>query len=66
MRNILTEDELGNNNFNHEEPQTVRGDKHCQETVLDKSDFADLETLNECPLTFQNYIEKSYEVRESE
>jgi hypothetical protein len=40
MRNILTEDELGNDNFSHEEPQTVRGDKHRQETAFDKSDFA--------------------------
>jgi RNA polymerase sigma factor (sigma-70 family) len=40
MEKILTEDELGNDNFNHEELQTVRGDKHCQETAFDKSDFA--------------------------
>ena len=40
MIEILTADELGNDNFNHEEPQTVRGDKHCQETAFDKSDFA--------------------------
>jgi hypothetical protein len=43
---------------------TLDGQKHTRFTeILDRSDFADLETLNECPLTFQNYIEKSYEVR---
>ena len=40
------------------------GQKHTRFTeILDESDFADLETLNECPLTIQNYIEKSYELR---
>jgi RNA polymerase sigma factor (sigma-70 family) len=40
MIKILTTDDLGNDNFYPEEPQTVRGDKHCQKTVFDKSDFA--------------------------
>jgi glutathione synthase/RimK-type ligase-like ATP-grasp enzyme len=31
--------------------------------LLDDSDLAELETLRECPLTIQNYIEKSYELR---
>ena len=40
------------------------GQKRTRFTELfDESDFADLETLNECPLTIQNYIEKSYELR---
>jgi hypothetical protein len=40
MTEILTADELGNDNFYHEAPRTVRGDKHRQQIVFDKGDFA--------------------------
>jgi hypothetical protein len=31
--------------------------------LLDESDLAELDSLRECPLTIQDYIEKAYEVR---
>jgi hypothetical protein len=31
--------------------------------LFDESDLAELDSLRECPLTIQNYIEKAYELR---
>jgi hypothetical protein len=39
MEKILTEDELGNDNFYHD-ARTVEGDKHRQECIFDKGSFA--------------------------
>jgi glutathione synthase/RimK-type ligase-like ATP-grasp enzyme len=43
---------------------TLGGQKHTRFTeLLDESELATLNTLSECPLTIQEYIEKAYELR---